>query len=219
VARKTITVVGDWQKTDRLLSTLDATAKHNLKVALKGCAELMRREIRKKLKHGDEKWADLAPVTARRKGKDSPLFDSGQLRDAITVLLFGKNIWWVGIPETAKNRNGVSLAMIGNVLEHGKLIKPRRVKHLIIPVTRQAAKLARTYGGALKIPGLFRPRGKNVLVKKVGKAGLRVLFILVKKIRIPKRSFIESTFKEQKNKIVDRIDAALVAATKGVRIG
>ena len=218
VKKGTITKTGDWEKTDHLLSSLDSIAKANIRVTLKSCAEMMRREIRKKLKWGDSKWDRLAPVTSRRKGKDSPLFDSGQLRDAITVLLFGKNIYWVGVPETAKNRDGVNLAMITQVMEDGKLIRPKRTKHLVIPVTRQAARLARQYGGAAKIPGLFKPKGKDVLVKKAGKRGIRVLFILVKKVRIPKRSFIESTFKEQKSKIVARIDKALVLATKGVRI-
>ncbi|MCT3570481.1 hypothetical protein, partial [Levilactobacillus brevis] len=49
---------------------------------------------------------------------------------------------------------------------------------------------------ARDIEGLFRPKDKNILAVSDGKGGLIPMFYLVKKVHIPERSFIRSTFDE-----------------------
>lgn len=79
-------------------------------------------------------------------------------------------------------------AMIANVHEFGMTIKAKN-KYLTIP-TKEAGDRK-----AADIPGLFRPKGRNVLAVQDGHA-LKVMFYLKESVNIPERSFVRSTFDE-----------------------
>lgn len=87
--------------------------------------------------------------------------------------------------------DGSFMQMIASANEYGADIEPRNGKWLTIP-TENAPKGAK----ARDIDGLFRPKDKNILVVSDGKGGLIPMFYLVKKVHIPERSFIRSTFDE-----------------------
>lgn len=84
--------------------------------------------------------------------------------------------------------------------EYGAHIVPKNKQFLTIP-TRKAKQ-----GGKIlkpsEIDGLFRPKGKNVLVKQEGKRNphLEVYFYLVKQVTIPARPFIRTTQAENNAK-------------------
>ncbi|WP_047021409.1 hypothetical protein [Levilactobacillus brevis] len=87
--------------------------------------------------------------------------------------------------------DGSFMQMIASANEYGADIEPKNGKWLTIP-TENAPKGAK----ARDIEGLFRPKDKNILAVSDGKGGLIPMFYLVKKVHIPERSFIRSTFDE-----------------------
>ncbi|CAM4012561.1 hypothetical protein [Mesobacillus zeae] len=88
-------------------------------------------------------------------------------------------------------------AMIANVHEYGMTIKPKSAAALTIPVSPKA------YGkSAADFPGIFRPKGTDVLAIPKGKDGFEVLFVLKKSVTIPERSFMRSTFDEKNDEWV-----------------
>lgn len=87
--------------------------------------------------------------------------------------------------------DGSFMQMIASANEYGADIEPKNGKWLTIP-TENAPKGAK----ARDIEGLFRPKDKNILAVSDGKDGLIPMFYLAKKVHIPERSFIRSTFDE-----------------------
>lgn len=87
--------------------------------------------------------------------------------------------------------DGSFMQMIASANEYGADIEPKNGKWLTIP-TENAPKGAK----ARDIEGLFRPKDKNILAVSDGKGGLIPMFYLSKKVHIPERSFIRSTFDE-----------------------
>lgn len=87
--------------------------------------------------------------------------------------------------------DGSFMQMIASANEYGADIEPKNGKWLTIP-TENAPKGAK----ARDIEGLFRPKDKSILAVSDGKGGLIPMFYLVKKVHIPERSFIRSTFDE-----------------------
>ncbi|MED3805607.1 hypothetical protein [Priestia megaterium] len=85
-------------------------------------------------------------------------------------------------------------AMIANVHEYGITIKPKK-QFLTIPTKEADGRKASD------IPGLFKPKGKNILAIQDGD-NLKVMFILVKSVTIPERSFVRSTFDEKNDEWV-----------------
>lgn len=116
-------------------------------------------------------------------------------------------------------------AMIANVHEFGMTIKAKN-KYLSIP-TKEAGDRKPS-----EIPGLFQPKGKNVLAvaDKTAENGIKVMFILKESVNIPERSFIRSTFDEKNDEWMDflekqieklcelEIDAQTVFKRLGARI-
>lgn len=100
--------------------------------------------------------------------------------------------------------DGSFMQMIASANEYGADIEPKNGKWLTIP-TENAPKGAK----ARDIDGLFRPKDKNILAVSDGKGGLIPMFYLAKKVHIPERSFIRSTFDENVDDwveyIVDRV--------------
>lgn len=83
-------------------------------------------------------------------------------------------------------------AMLANVHEFGITIRPKNASALTIPVNPKA------HGkSAGDFPNIFRPKGTDVLAIPKGKGEFEVLFLLLKSVTIPERSFIRSTFDEK----------------------
>ncbi|MFP7414358.1 hypothetical protein [Priestia filamentosa] len=82
-------------------------------------------------------------------------------------------------------------AMIANVHEFGMKIEP---KGQFLTIPKPAAEGRK----ASEIPGLFRPKGKNILAVKDGD-GIKIMFVLVESVTIPERSFVRSTFDENES--------------------
>ncbi|MBS0948286.1 hypothetical protein JK167_11385 [Levilactobacillus brevis] len=87
--------------------------------------------------------------------------------------------------------DGSFMQMIASANEYGADIEPKNGKWLTIP-TENAPKGAKAWD----IDGLFRLKDKNILAVSDGKGGLIPMFYLAKKVHIPERSFIRSTFDE-----------------------
>lgn len=94
----------------------------------------------------------------------------------------------VGVP-----RSDDHLTMIALVQEYGKTIRPVHGDWLVIP-TENAREMHVKH--ASQVPGMFRPKGKNVLAIKDEGApgGLKIMFILRKETRIPARPFLRYTY-------------------------
>lgn len=92
-------------------------------------------------------------------------------------------------------------AMIANVHEFGMTIKAKN-KYLAIP-TKEAGDRK-----PADIPGLFQPKGKNVLAvaDKAAENGIKVMFILKESVNIPERSFIRSTFDDKNDEWMDFLE-------------
>lgn len=84
--------------------------------------------------------------------------------------------------------------MIAVVNEYGLTIKPHG-QWLTIPTENAKGRRAG------QIPGLFKPQGKNILAvdDPTQDNGLKIMFVLVKKVVIPERSFVRSTFDDSLN--------------------
>lgn len=89
---------------------------------------------------------------------------------------------YVGIPASDRQ-----MTMIALVNDQGKTITPKKGEFLTVPaIPEMVGKRAKD------IPGLFRPKGKNVLAVKNGN-GIKVLFVLLKRVIIPARPFLRTT--------------------------
>ncbi|EAD5762639.1 hypothetical protein FZ621_02745 [Listeria monocytogenes] len=85
------------------------------------------------------------------------------------------------------------IQMIAGVHEFGLTIRPKG-KYLTIPAPSAGDRRARD------IPGLFKPKGKNILAVAGPDGKLTVMFYLKTEVNIPERSFLRSTFDEKSNK-------------------
>jgi hypothetical protein len=92
-------------------------------------------------------------------------------------------------------------AMIANVHEFGITIRAKG-KALTIPTAEAKGRKAS------EIPELFRPKGKNILAVQEGDK-LVTMFILVKSVTIPERSFVRSTFDEKNDDWVKFVEGQL----------
>lgn len=111
--------------------------------------------------------------------------------------------------------DGSWIVMVASVHEFGATIRPKRARVLTIPLKAEVRdKKARD------IPGLFRPKGTNVLARKIGRGDeIEALFYLAKKVEIPERSFLRSTFDEEKANINQFVQKMLVQVFAGKLTG
>jgi hypothetical protein len=96
------------------------------------------------------------------------------------------------------------MVMIARVHEYGMTIKPKNAEVLTIPVNPKAKGKK-----ASDFPGIFRPKGTNVLAIPKGKDDFEVLFVLVKSVTIPERSFLRSGYDENIDYIGDKIESMI----------
>jgi len=90
--------------------------------------------------------------------------------------------------------------MVAGVHEFGTTIRPKKSQYLTIPFPAAGDRSAR------EIDGLFRPHGTNILAVPKGKKQFEPMFALVKKVEIPERSFLRSTYDENENDIGKNIE-------------
>jgi len=116
---------------------------------------------------------------------------SGHLRRSVTGRTFKEKLIYAIIGSGIFGRKGVRYARIH---EKGGTIKPKKAKMLTIP-------LPGVKGRAANYPDSFiikSKKGNLLIVEKRGKKGLRPLFSLKKKVKIPPRKWLSRSIKEMK---------------------
>lgn len=104
---------------------------------------------------------------------------------------------------------GSWIVMVASVHEFGATIRPKRARALTIPLKPEVRNKR-----ARDVPGLFRPKGTKVLARKKGRRGIEVLYYLAAKVEIPERSYLRSSFDEEKaniNQLVQKMLAQVYA--------
>jgi hypothetical protein len=104
--------------------------------------------------------------------------------------------------------NDADLVTIAYVHEFGTTIRPRSAQWLTIPLIPAAKnKRASDFGDTLFF---YQPKGKDYafLARKIGNNTENV-FILMKEVTIPERSFLRTGFDQNVNKIIDKIEDLL----------
>lgn len=211
---RTAKLTGPWGETIKRLSAVDKLVEQNVSNALRVSAKELVKDMKAKIRRGDIGWEPLSPITKHRKGHDSPLFDSGSLKESLKAHRVGRLHYDIGIPTSAKNKFGASLVMVGAVQEFGKVIVPKEAGSLAIPLNTMASELQHKNKGVRNIPGIFRLKDRNLLAIRDG-SGIKLLFVLLKKVTIPPRSFIVSTYINSKDRIIKRIWYAQKMALAG----
>lgn len=209
---------GDWDKAIARLSGMHPRVKRNFALATRRNAVTLRDQIKRTIRSGRSEWPPLSGLTIQRKGSSRPLVDNNDLFHSVTVRPAGTGIAFVGVPRSARSRERVSMVNIAQVMEFGAVITPTRAKFLTIPASKRASQLAREYGGTRNIPGLFvipNPSGVPVALASRTGTGFTIMFVLLKKAKIPARSFIGSTFREVRPLLIRRYHQAVRAALRG----
>src|SRR5574342_398005 len=104
--------------------------------------------------------------------------------------------------------NDADLVTIAAVHEYGATIRPKTAQWLTIPlITAAKNKRAGDFGDELFF---YQPKGKDYafLGRKNGDS-VENVFLLMKEVTIPERSFLRTGFDENVNKITDKIEDML----------
>ena len=109
---------------------------------------------------------------------------------------------------------GSWIVMVASVHEFGATIRPKRAKMLTIPLKPEVREKR-----ARDIPGIFRPKGTNVLARKKGRGQIEALFYLTRKVVIPERAFLRTSFDEEKPKLDQIVQKMLVQVYAGKMTG
>lgn len=106
---------------------------------------------------------------------------------AVNLRKLQENTLVVGIPWSDQRLN-----MIGLVQEYGTTIRPKNSQWLVIPTSNAQGRKPKD------IPGLFQPKGLHnhvlAVADKSEPHGMRIMFILKKEVRIPRRPFLRDTW-------------------------
>lgn len=100
------------------------------------------------------------------------------------------------------------IQMLAGVHEFGLTIRPKG-KYLTIPTKEAGNRSAR------EIPGLFKPKGKNILATSNKSGKLTVMFYLKEEVNIPERPFLRSTFDENNAKWSEMFDSWIDDVVQG----
>lgn len=166
-----------WSKAQRIVLTMQPEYRIAVALAIKQEAQFLRTKIVQNLTSGGQQagapFAPLAPNTVvsrryKRRPEGKVLLDTADLRNSITVHTEGDTAF-VGVPRSARGRDGRPLANIARVHENGQTIA--------IPVTRAMLRF---------LMAMFRTGGAQRQTSKPG--GLRVGGVLI--VKIPARPFI-----------------------------
>ncbi len=198
------------------MNRLPALTASNMDKACRRSATFVRDQMKRTIRKGHPGWPRLSKLTIERKGSSKPLIDHGDMMNSIAAVQIpgGKN--FVGVPRNAKTDDGAQMVNIVAVHEFGAEISAKRGKFLAIPITREATRLQKEYGGAGNIPGLFRPKGKFVLGVSDG-GNFKAMFVLVEQVTIPPRPFVEPAIEDSRKPTAGRFAAALANALEDKR--
>lgn len=130
--------------------------------------------------------------------------DTSQM-DRLTQALnkLGRNEIKVGV----FGSDDAEMVMIARVHEYGMTIKPKNGKYLTIPSSpKSKGKRAREFNDLFFIP---TDNGNGLLAREKGKDQIEVLFVLVKSVTIPERSFIRAGFDQGIDKITNKMEGFL----------
>lgn len=107
------------------------------------------------------------------------------------------------------------MVMIARIHEFGATIKPKG-KYLTLPLKPELRDVS-----PRELPDkLFVPKGTKILARKANNAkGFEALYALLEEVTIPERSFIRSTFDENKNKLEKHIETLLQKVIDGQMTG
>jgi hypothetical protein len=105
--------------------------------------------------------------------------------------------------------NDADLVTIAYVQEYGATIHPKTAEWLTIPLIPAAkGKRASDFGDALFF---YKPDGEDhaFLARDMGHGNVQNVFLLVKSVTIPERSFLRTGFDENVDKITNKIEDML----------
>lgn len=113
---------------------------------------------------------------------------------------------------------GSDVMAIAHAHEYGATIKPKKGKYLAIPLTKEAEEAGSPR--AFNNLRFVNAKGGNLLMvrdkkKGRGKTESEALFLLVKSITLPERSFIRSSFDANQDKLGDIVTGAVEKVLNG----
>ena len=169
--------IGDWALANRVLVTAGKKMEKAIKKTLLQEAHLYRKEMVQGLRTGapgGKKFQKLARSTIlsrrfKKVGGTKPLIRTGDLRNSITVIERSGNVF-VGVPRSAKGKDGRSLVNIARVHEFGS-------KPIVIRITPKMRRL---------LAAMFRSTGKKSGEYGGGESGGGAVMV----IQIPARPFM-----------------------------
>lgn len=167
---------GEWTKMRAAMRRIDAKSLRLAEgAAVYQEAHLFRKKIIECFNSSGRsngiQWEPNKPSVLANKRSSKPLIDTADLKNSVQVV--GRNQYSaeVGIPNKARNRDGVRMTRIAEVHEFGKVI----VMEVTLPMFRYVMAMMSELGGPAGAgTGQFRPGAVIV-------------------INIPARSFIQST--------------------------
>lgn len=114
----------------------------------------------------------------------------------------GKSEIQVGVfgEDSNVDEEPINIVTLARVHEYGMTIRAKRVQYLTVPLS-PAAKGKRV----ADFPDAFKVPGKNLIARSRGKGRIEPLFLLVKSVKIPERSFLRSGFDENVDAITNKI--------------
>ncbi len=155
-----MTLVGDWDKFQRQISTLEQRLEKAIMTETGKIAKAFEKAWVQGIKRNDFGLAPNAPLTKAVKKSSKPLVDHGDLINSIKAQRMQNNVWFVGIHKNAKRRDDsggyqMALISIAEIMEYGTRgpIKPKGHPFLSIPLTRDASRA----GSPRKYPGKLTP--------------------------------------------------------------
>lgn len=164
--------IGEWREASRVLAAGPAKMRRAIDKTLLQEAHLYRKEIVQGLRTGSpggKKFKPLASSTLQGRkfkkfGGTKPLIRSGDLRNSVTVVKRSGNIF-VGVPRSAKGKDGRELVNIARVHEFGS--RPIVIK--VTPGMRRllAAMFRKTVTRAQKKASGGRAGGGAVMVIQI----------------------------------------------------
>jgi len=153
-----VRATGDWRRARRLLAVGPLRLKAGLGVALRQEAESLRRDIVQGLTRQAPGGSPLEPpkettLAARRLegfGGSKSLIVRADLRNGIAAIVRGDEAF-VGVPRTARSKDGQSLANVAEVQEFGSapIVIPMTdaMRRFVFAVLREAGEPIRGGGG------------------------------------------------------------------------
>jgi len=199
-----LVLTGQWKELERALKAgrFDANIRREVHIALYHGASELEKAIKKNI--GSAKYGPLAPLTVHIKGSETPLADTGQMRDSIHVARVAWNHMEIGISSKAVRSRpgdrGESMVEIAKVLHEGTrapiIVTDRMLKMFKALYIAGKRKRIKLYGRAAYLFGR----------RKTGWQKFEAAMFT-----IPGRPFIKDACDsiEVQEKIRDRIEKAL----------